>query len=79
MLFSGTVRENLAYARPDALEEDVREAAILANAHEYAPRTLSVRSSAWAIVDVALTPIYHIYTHTVCPRAQLHHAPAAAV
>lgn len=34
-LFSGTVRENIAYARPDASEAEVREAAVLANAHEY--------------------------------------------
>lgn len=34
MLFSGTVRENIAYARPDASEAEIREAAVLANAHE---------------------------------------------
>lgn len=35
MLFSGTVRENIAYARPEASDEEVREAAVVANAHEY--------------------------------------------
>ena len=31
-LFSGTIRENIAYGRPDASEEDVRAAAVRANA-----------------------------------------------
>ena len=35
MLFSGTVRDNICYARPEATDEEVREAAVLANAHEY--------------------------------------------
>ncbi|MBL0179132.1 MAG: ATP-binding cassette domain-containing protein [Gemmatimonadetes bacterium] len=34
-LFSGTVRENIAYARPDASAEDVVAAAQVANAHEF--------------------------------------------
>jgi subfamily B ATP-binding cassette protein MsbA len=34
-LFSGTVRENIAYARPDASPEDVEAAAQVANAHEF--------------------------------------------
>jgi len=34
-LFSGTIRENIAYARPDASPEDVEAAAQVANAHEF--------------------------------------------
>jgi subfamily B ATP-binding cassette protein MsbA len=34
-LFSGTVRENIAYARPDASPADVEAAAQVANAHEF--------------------------------------------
>ncbi len=34
-LFSGTVRENIAYARPDASAEDVEAAARVAHAHEF--------------------------------------------
>jgi ATP-binding cassette subfamily B protein len=34
-LFSGTVRENIAYARPDATEAEVTAAAKAANAHEF--------------------------------------------
>lgn len=34
-LFSGTVRENIAYARPNASEADVMAAAKAANAHEF--------------------------------------------
>jgi ATP-binding cassette subfamily B protein len=34
-LFQGTVRENLAFGRPDASDEDVRRAADLAEAHEF--------------------------------------------
>jgi ATP-binding cassette subfamily B protein len=34
-LFSGTVRENIAYGRPDADVEDVEKAANAANAHEF--------------------------------------------
>lgn len=34
-LFSGTVRENIAYARPEASAEDVEAAAQVANAHEF--------------------------------------------
>ena len=34
-LFSGTVRENIAYAKPDATEEEIIAAAKRANAHEF--------------------------------------------
>ncbi|HSX17472.1 MAG TPA: ABC transporter ATP-binding protein [Patescibacteria group bacterium] len=34
-LFSGTIRENIAYSRPDASEKDVMSAAKAANAHEF--------------------------------------------
>jgi subfamily B ATP-binding cassette protein MsbA len=34
-LFSGTVRENIAYARPDATSADVEAAARVANAHDF--------------------------------------------
>ena len=37
-LFSGTVRENIAYARPDASEADVEAAARAAHAHEFIER-----------------------------------------
>jgi subfamily B ATP-binding cassette protein MsbA len=35
MLFAGTVRENLAYGRPDASEEEIEEAARNAHAHGF--------------------------------------------
>lgn len=35
LLFSGTVRENLLYGRPDASEEELFAAATAANAHEF--------------------------------------------
>ena len=34
-LFHGTVRENLTYGRPDATDEQVRQAAMLAEAHDF--------------------------------------------
>jgi subfamily B ATP-binding cassette protein MsbA len=34
-LFSGTIRENIAYGRPTASDHDVEEAARVANAHEF--------------------------------------------
>jgi ATP-binding cassette subfamily B protein len=34
-LFQGTVRENLAYGRPDATDEELEQAARLAEAHEF--------------------------------------------
>jgi ATP-binding cassette subfamily B protein len=34
-LFSGTIRENIAYARPDATDEEITRAAKSANAHEF--------------------------------------------
>jgi subfamily B ATP-binding cassette protein MsbA len=38
VLFYGSVRENIAYGRPDATEEEIIEAAKLANAHEFIAR-----------------------------------------
>jgi subfamily B ATP-binding cassette protein MsbA len=38
VLFRGTIRENIAYGRPGASEEEIREAARLANAHEFIDR-----------------------------------------
>jgi ATP-binding cassette subfamily B protein len=35
MLFSSTIRENIAYGKPDATEEEIREAARRANAHDF--------------------------------------------
>lgn len=35
VLFYGTVRDNIAYGRPEATEEEIIEAAKLANAHEF--------------------------------------------
>ena len=37
-LFDGSVRDNIAYGRPDATDEDVLDAAIRANAHEFITR-----------------------------------------
>jgi ATP-binding cassette subfamily B protein len=37
-LFSATVRENIAFGRPDATDEDVEHAARLAQAHEFVER-----------------------------------------
>jgi len=37
-LFSGTVRENLLFGRPDATDEEIIEAATVANAHEFIER-----------------------------------------
>ena len=37
-LFSGTIRDNIAYARPDARSADVLAAARVANAHEFIER-----------------------------------------
>jgi ABC-type multidrug transport system fused ATPase/permease subunit len=34
-LFDGTIRENIAYARPDATDEEVRSAARVAHVHEF--------------------------------------------
>jgi len=34
-LFSGTVRENITYGRPDATDKDIEAAAKMANAHEF--------------------------------------------
>jgi ATP-binding cassette subfamily B protein len=34
-LFDGTVRENLAYGRPDATDDEIEEAARLAEAHDF--------------------------------------------
>lgn len=38
VLFRGTIRENIAYGRPGASEDEIREAARLANAHEFIDR-----------------------------------------
>lgn len=35
MLFSSTVRENIAYGKPDASDQEIREAARQANAHDF--------------------------------------------
>jgi ATP-binding cassette subfamily B protein len=35
ILFSGTIRENLRYARPEATDEEIEEAAQIAQAHEF--------------------------------------------
>jgi ATP-binding cassette subfamily B multidrug efflux pump len=35
VLFSGTVRDNIRYGRPDASEEEVRAAAVAAEAHDF--------------------------------------------
>jgi subfamily B ATP-binding cassette protein MsbA len=35
MLFAGTVKENVAYGRPEAMREEIREVAELAHAHEF--------------------------------------------
>jgi ATP-binding cassette subfamily B protein len=37
-LFSGTVRENIAYARPEATQEEIEEAAKAVGAHEFITR-----------------------------------------
>jgi ABC-type multidrug transport system fused ATPase/permease subunit len=37
-LFYGSVRENIAYGRPDATDEEIVEAAKMANAHEFISR-----------------------------------------
>ena len=34
-LFSGTIRDNIAYGKPDATDEQIRQAAQLANAHSF--------------------------------------------
>ena len=38
MLFSSTIRENIAYGKPDAGDEEIREAARRANAHDFIER-----------------------------------------
>jgi subfamily B ATP-binding cassette protein MsbA len=38
VLFRGTVRENIAYGRPDATDEEIKAAAKIANAHEFISR-----------------------------------------
>jgi ABC-type multidrug transport system fused ATPase/permease subunit len=37
-LFSGTIRDNIAFGRPDATDEEVREAAAAVGAHEFIER-----------------------------------------
>ena len=38
MLFRGTIRENIAYGRPDATDDEIVAAAKVANAHEFVSR-----------------------------------------
>ena len=38
VLFSGTIRDNIRYGRPDAVEEEVIEAAKIAQAHDFISR-----------------------------------------
>jgi ABC-type multidrug transport system fused ATPase/permease subunit len=38
-LFYGSIRENIAYGRPDATDEEIIEAAILSNAHDFIMKT----------------------------------------
>jgi subfamily B ATP-binding cassette protein MsbA len=38
VLFSGTIRENIAYGRPDATDDEILAAAEVANAHEFIAR-----------------------------------------
>jgi ATP-binding cassette subfamily B protein len=38
MLFSSTIRENIAYGNPDASDDEIREAARRANAHDFIER-----------------------------------------
>ncbi len=35
ILFTGTIKENILYGRPDATDEEIVEAAVAANAHEF--------------------------------------------
>ena len=37
-IFTGTVRENIAYGKPDATDEEIKQAAILAHAHSFIKR-----------------------------------------
>jgi ATP-binding cassette, subfamily B, bacterial len=37
-LFSGTIRDNIAFGRPDATDDNVREAAVAVGAHEFIER-----------------------------------------
>ena len=38
LLFGGSIAENIAYGRPDATPEDIVDAAVAANAHEFISR-----------------------------------------
>ena len=38
LLFGGTIRENIGYGKPGATDEEIREAAERANAHEFISR-----------------------------------------
>jgi ABC-type multidrug transport system fused ATPase/permease subunit len=38
VLFHGTIRENIAYGRPDATDDEILAAAMVANAHEFIMR-----------------------------------------
>ena len=35
ILFTGTIRENILYGRPGATDEEIVEAAVAANAHDF--------------------------------------------
>lgn len=37
-IFTGTVRENIAYGRPDATDEEIKQAAVTAHAHSFIKR-----------------------------------------
>lgn len=37
-LFAGTIRENIAYGKPDATDEEIKKAAVSANAHSFVKR-----------------------------------------
>jgi subfamily B ATP-binding cassette protein MsbA len=37
-VFSGSIRDNIAYGRPDASDDEIRAAAVAANAHEFIER-----------------------------------------
>jgi ABC-type multidrug transport system fused ATPase/permease subunit len=38
ILFGGTIRENISYGKPDATDDEIRAAALKANAHEFVER-----------------------------------------
>ena len=48
-LFHGTVRDNLAYGRPDASDAEVREAARLAEAHAFIEASWPTATTRWSV------------------------------